>query len=75
MSTELLNYRPEVTESAPVEVFDGPIADLEVRRPTLEDTYLHMVHEHAGGTRGSRSAGTAGNTARVAAGMGEERPT
>ncbi|MFE4020953.1 ABC transporter ATP-binding protein [Streptomyces sp. NPDC059101] len=22
----------------------GPIADLEVRRPTLEDTYLHMVH-------------------------------
>ncbi|WP_044363263.1 ABC transporter ATP-binding protein [Streptomyces natalensis] len=23
---------------------DGPIADLEVRRPTLEDTYLHMVH-------------------------------
>ncbi|MFF4604602.1 ABC transporter ATP-binding protein [Streptomyces sp. NPDC001339] len=23
----------------------GPIADLEVRRPTLEDTYLHMVHQ------------------------------
>ncbi|MFF9685613.1 ABC transporter ATP-binding protein [Streptomyces sp. NPDC014623] len=23
---------------------DGPIAGLEVRRPTLEDTYLHMVH-------------------------------
>ncbi|MFF8374134.1 ABC transporter ATP-binding protein [Streptomyces lydicus] len=23
---------------------NGPIADLEVRRPTLEDTYLHMVH-------------------------------
>ncbi|MEU9607196.1 ABC transporter ATP-binding protein [Streptomyces sp. NPDC048057] len=23
---------------------DGPIPDLEVRRPTLEDTYLHMVH-------------------------------
>ncbi|HET6860938.1 MAG TPA: ABC transporter ATP-binding protein [Streptomyces sp.] len=24
---------------------DGPIAGLEVRRPTLEDTYLHMVHQ------------------------------
>lgn len=23
---------------------DGPIAGLEVRRPTLEDTYLHMLH-------------------------------
>ncbi|MFD5764220.1 ABC transporter ATP-binding protein [Streptomyces sp. NPDC127049] len=30
---------------------DGPIADLEVRRPTLEDTYLHMVHRQADGTR------------------------
>lgn len=29
---------------------DGPIADLEVRRPTLEDTYLHMVHREADGT-------------------------
>ncbi|MFJ8189583.1 ABC transporter ATP-binding protein [Streptomyces sp. NPDC096094] len=28
----------------------GPIADLEVRRPTLEDTYLHMVHREADGT-------------------------
>ncbi|MFH8976601.1 ABC transporter ATP-binding protein [Streptomyces sp. NPDC017890] len=28
----------------------GPIAGLEVRRPTLEDTYLHMVHREAGGT-------------------------
>ncbi|MFE7183316.1 ABC transporter ATP-binding protein [Streptomyces erythrochromogenes] len=28
----------------------GPIADLEVRRPTLEDTYLHMVHQEAEGT-------------------------
>ncbi|MFJ7769569.1 ABC transporter ATP-binding protein [Streptomyces sp. NPDC097107] len=29
---------------------DGPIAGLEVRRPTLEDTYLHMVHRAADGT-------------------------
>ncbi|WP_405984199.1 ABC transporter ATP-binding protein [Streptomyces sp. NBC_00872] len=29
---------------------DGPIAGLEVRRPTLEDTYLHMVHREAEGT-------------------------
>ncbi|MGW1672459.1 ABC transporter ATP-binding protein [Streptomyces sp. NPDC002324] len=28
---------------------DGPIAGLEVRRPTLEDTYLHMVHGDSGG--------------------------
>ncbi|ANS63327.1 ABC-type multidrug transport system, ATPase component [Streptomyces lincolnensis] len=28
---------------------DGPIADLEVRRPTLEDTYLHMVNHEAAG--------------------------
>ncbi|WP_221359652.1 ABC transporter ATP-binding protein [Streptomyces beigongshangae] len=28
---------------------DGPIAGLEVRRPTLEDTYLHMVHREADG--------------------------
>ncbi|MEU5980316.1 ABC transporter ATP-binding protein [Streptomyces sp. NPDC047315] len=28
----------------------GPIADLEVRRPTLEDTYLHMVHREDDGT-------------------------
>ncbi|MFJ9176302.1 ABC transporter ATP-binding protein [Streptomyces sp. NPDC102360] len=28
----------------------GPIADLEVRRPTLEDTYLHMVNLAADGT-------------------------
>lgn len=29
----------------------GPVADLEVRRPTLEDAYLHMVHrdDPAGG--------------------------
>ncbi len=29
---------------------DGPIPGLEVRRPTLEDTYLHMVHQEDGGT-------------------------
>ncbi|MGW1818650.1 ABC transporter ATP-binding protein [Streptomyces sp. NPDC002125] len=29
---------------------NGPIADLEVRRPTLEDTYLHMVHREADDT-------------------------
>ncbi|MGW5673548.1 ABC transporter ATP-binding protein [Streptomyces sp. NPDC003860] len=28
---------------------NGPIADLEVRRPTLEDTYLHMVHREDDG--------------------------
>ena len=32
---------------------DGPIADLEVRRPTLEDTYLHMVHREADGAGGA----------------------
>ncbi|GAA3191649.1 MULTISPECIES: ABC transporter ATP-binding protein [Streptomyces] len=26
----------------------GPIPDLEVRRPTLEDTYLHMLHAQDG---------------------------
>lgn len=31
---------------------DGPITGLEVRRPTLEDTYLHMVHRDAAGTAG-----------------------
>jgi ABC-2 type transport system ATP-binding protein len=31
---------------------DGPLADLEVRRPTLEDTYLRMLHQEGGdGTR------------------------
>ncbi|MGW2630006.1 ABC transporter ATP-binding protein [Streptomyces chattanoogensis] len=35
---------------------DGPIADLEVRRPTLEDTYLHMVH--GGGEGADPEAGT-----------------
>ncbi|HWU11174.1 MAG TPA: ABC transporter ATP-binding protein [Streptomyces sp.] len=32
---------------------DGPIAGLEVRRPTLEDTYLHMVHREDEGTDGA----------------------
>jgi ABC-2 type transport system ATP-binding protein len=32
---------------------DGPIAGLEVRRPTLEDTYLHMVHREADDTDGA----------------------
>ncbi|GAA3162870.1 ABC transporter ATP-binding protein [Streptomyces virens] len=32
---------------------DGPIPGLEVRRPTLEDTYLHMVHRQADGTGGA----------------------
>ncbi|CAM5260437.1 Vitamin B12 import ATP-binding protein BtuD [Streptomyces tendae] len=27
----------------------GPVPGLEVRRPTLEDTYLHMVHRAADG--------------------------
>ena len=30
---------------------DGPIAGLEVRRPTLEDTYLHMVNQVDGEER------------------------
>lgn len=34
---------------------DGPIAGLEVRRPTLEDTYLHMVHQE--GTAGDGDSG------------------
>ncbi|MEU4270064.1 ABC transporter ATP-binding protein [Streptomyces sp. NPDC026092] len=29
---------------------EGPIAGLEVRRPTLEDTYLHMVHRETDDT-------------------------
>ncbi|WP_203687260.1 ABC transporter ATP-binding protein [Streptomyces sp. SID14515] len=32
---------------------DGPIPGLEVRRPTLEDTYLHMVHREGDGTDGT----------------------
>ncbi|MGW7521632.1 ABC transporter ATP-binding protein [Streptomyces sp. NPDC054796] len=35
---------------------EGPIAGLEVRRPTLEDTYLHMVHREDDGTDGSAGA-------------------
>ncbi|MFI5521457.1 ABC transporter ATP-binding protein [Streptomyces platensis] len=37
----------------------GPVADLEVRRPTLEDTYLHMVHRDGAGT-GTTDASEAG---------------
>ncbi|WLW57208.1 ABC transporter ATP-binding protein [Streptomyces sp. YU58] len=32
---------------------DAPIPDLEVRRPTLEDTYLHMVNQEAVGADGA----------------------
>ncbi|MGW2378660.1 ABC transporter ATP-binding protein [Streptomyces sp. NPDC001658] len=32
---------------------DSPIPDLEVRRPTLEDTYLHMVNQEAAGADGA----------------------
>lgn len=42
----------------------GPVTGLEVRRPTLEDTYLHMVHRDDGdatdadaGTTGASGAG------------------
>lgn len=42
----------------------GPVPGLEVRRPTLEDTYLHMVHRDDGddtdadaGTTGASGAG------------------
>ncbi|MGW4545047.1 ABC transporter ATP-binding protein [Streptomyces violaceorubidus] len=35
---------------------DGPIPGLEVRRPTLEDTYLHMVHRVADGPAGEGRA-------------------
>ena len=38
----------------------GPVADLEVRRPTLEDTYLHMVHRDAGDGTGTTDASEAG---------------
>ncbi|WP_367431716.1 ABC transporter ATP-binding protein [Streptomyces celluloflavus] len=31
---------------------DGPIAGLEVRRPTLEDTYLRMLHQEGGAGAG-----------------------
>ncbi|MGA5564539.1 ABC transporter ATP-binding protein [Streptomyces platensis] len=49
----------------------GPVADLEVRRPTLEDTYLHMVHRHAGddagtGTTDASEAGASDGEKRAA---------
>ncbi|MFE7123873.1 ABC transporter ATP-binding protein [Streptomyces sp. NPDC057617] len=40
---------------------DAPIAGLEVRRPTLEDTYLHMVHQEADG-QGADGTDTDGDT-------------
>ncbi|WP_328547113.1 ABC transporter ATP-binding protein [Streptomyces platensis] len=40
----------------------GPVADLEVRRPTLEDTYLHMVHRDAGDGAGTTDASEAGSS-------------
>ncbi|MFE3886576.1 ABC transporter ATP-binding protein [Streptomyces lydicus] len=38
----------------------GPVADLEVRRPTLEDTYLHMVHREDGAGSGDGAGAGAG---------------
>ncbi|MEU1047735.1 ABC transporter ATP-binding protein [Streptomyces sp. NPDC005897] len=34
----------------------GPVPGLEVRRPTLEDTYLHMVHRTGDGPEGESQA-------------------
>jgi ABC-2 type transport system ATP-binding protein len=34
----------------------GPVPGLEVRRPTLEDTYLHMVHRAGDGPEGETQA-------------------
>ncbi|WP_424851615.1 ABC transporter ATP-binding protein [Streptomyces sp. SAI-129] len=34
----------------------GPVPGLEVRRPTLEDTYLHMVHRVGDGPEGETQA-------------------
>ncbi len=45
----------------------GPVPDLEVRRPTLEDTYLHMVH------RDEAPEGAAGDGAEAGAPDGERR--
>ncbi|MFG2098301.1 ABC transporter ATP-binding protein [Streptomyces sp. NPDC048612] len=49
----------------------GPVAGLEVRRPTLEDTYLHMVHQHAkdgaeAGIPGAQEAGAPDGRKRAA---------
>ncbi|MEI5136568.1 ABC transporter ATP-binding protein [Streptomyces libani] len=49
----------------------GPVADLEVRRPTLEDTYLHMVHRDTGdgadaGTTDATEAGSSDGEKRAA---------
>ncbi|MGY5128001.1 ABC transporter ATP-binding protein [Streptomyces nigrescens] len=50
----------------------GPVADLEVRRPTLEDTYLHMVHRDAGDAGDGADAGTTG-ASEAGASDGEKR--
>lgn len=50
----------------------GPIADLEVRRPTLEDTYLHMVHRDDGPGDGDRNGD--GTEAGTGAGIGADAP-
>lgn len=50
----------------------GPIADLEVRRPTLEDTYLHMVHRDDGPGDGGRNGD--GTEAGTGAGFGADAP-
>ncbi|GAB7033101.1 ABC transporter ATP-binding protein [Streptomyces sp. NPDC021749] len=49
----------------------GPVADLEVRRPTLEDTYLRMVHQEevpqaTAGPMTDAFAGVAGRENRAA---------
>ncbi|REK91457.1 ABC transporter ATP-binding protein [Streptomyces inhibens] len=52
----------------------GPIGDLEVRRPTLEDTYLHMVHREdpaGAGTGDSAGAGIGETTGAGARGENE----
>ncbi|MCK7625062.1 ABC transporter ATP-binding protein [Streptomyces sp. RS10V-4] len=58
----------------------GPIADLEVRRPTLEDTYLHMLHgrpatdgaDGSGRPLGTDAADEAGAAAGADAGTGPD---
>ncbi|MFE1171704.1 ABC transporter ATP-binding protein [Streptomyces sp. NPDC058773] len=47
----------------------GPVAGLEVRRPTLEDTYLHMVHRADGHGAGPGATSASG----AVAPDGEER--
>jgi ABC-2 type transport system ATP-binding protein len=49
----------------------GPIAGLEVRRPTLEDTYLHMVRREDTGGDGDVLARAAGDTGGFGEGIEE----